>query len=188
MNTMNGPVKKYLKDLAARSPAPGGGSATAIAGAMAAGLVAMAASFTLGKIKYKSVAPRMKKILSRATALRRRLEVLCDKDIRAYRSKDLQAAVDVPAEVARVSYEVALLAQEVLYEGNSHLVTDVVLAVMMAEASFAASVFYIQANMSHAIAATPRNKKMLSALKKCLPELKKMRKNAEDHVGTSFGW
>lgn len=188
MSYMNDPVKKYLNDLAARLPAPGGGSAAALSSAMAAGLVAMAVAFTLGKKKYKRVAPRMKKIFGRATALRRRLEVLCDKDIRAYRSKDLNAAVEVPAEVARLSYEVALFAQEVLYEGNPHLATDTALAVMLAEASFTACLFYIQANLDRAIAATKPHKKLLSDLKKFLPQIKKMRRNAEDHIGTSFGW
>ena len=188
MSYMNGSVKNYLKDLAARLPAPGGGSVAALAGSMAASLVAMAAAFTIGKKKYQKVSGRMKKIESRARQLQRRLASLCDQDIRAYRSKNLKAAIMVPAEIARLSREVAILAQEVLYEGNASLATDTVLAVMLAEASFTACLFYIQVNLRHAVASTARHQKILHDLKKCLPDFKKMRKNAEDYVGTSFGW
>jgi len=188
MSYMNGSIKKYLKDLAARVPAPGGGSAAALASAMAAGLIAMAAEFTLGKKRYQRVAGRMRMVLRRATVLRRRLEVLCDRDIRAYRSKDLDAAAAVPAEVARLSYELAVLGQEVLYAGNNHLSTDAALAVMLAEASFIASLFYVQANIRCAVAPATKYGKVLSRLKRFLPRMKKMRMNAEDYIGTSFGW
>ena len=40
------PVRGFLDQLAARTPTPGGGGAAAVTGAMAAGLVAMAARFS----------------------------------------------------------------------------------------------------------------------------------------------
>ena len=49
----------FLDDLAAATPTPGGGSAAAYSGAMAAGLVAMVARLTVGKKKYADVEEQM---------------------------------------------------------------------------------------------------------------------------------
>ena len=45
-------VKEFINVLASDAPAPGGGSASALAGAMGVGLAKMVASLTLGKAKY----------------------------------------------------------------------------------------------------------------------------------------
>ncbi|MBI5145023.1 MAG: cyclodeaminase/cyclohydrolase family protein, partial [Candidatus Omnitrophica bacterium] len=45
-------LKKYSDDLAAKLPAPGGGSAAALAAAMGVSLISMVVNFTLGKPKY----------------------------------------------------------------------------------------------------------------------------------------
>ena len=46
-------IKNYLKTLKSDSPAPGGGSVSALAGAQGAGLLIMVCELTLGKEKYK---------------------------------------------------------------------------------------------------------------------------------------
>ncbi len=66
----------FLAELASGDPTPGGGSAAAYAGAMAASLVAMVARVTLGKKKYATVEDEMKGILEMAEALRIRQEEL----------------------------------------------------------------------------------------------------------------
>lgn len=45
-------VEDYLKDLMSNSPAPGGGSVSALSGAQGAALVKMVADLTIGKEKY----------------------------------------------------------------------------------------------------------------------------------------
>jgi len=185
---INGSIKKYLKDLAARTPAPGGGSAAALSVAMAAGLLAMAAGFTLGKKSFKKVSRVMRSVLTRATQIRKRAEVLLDKDIRAYQSKNFRDAFAIPAEVARLSCETAQLAEKVLCCGNPHLATDAVLAVFLAEAALTAAVFYVQVNIKYLGRGRAAQEKSLRDLKAMLPKIKKLRCNAEEFVGTSFGW
>ncbi|MBU2611342.1 MAG: glutamate formimidoyltransferase, partial [Chloroflexi bacterium] len=70
----------FLDDLAAATPAPGGGSAAAYAGALAAALVAMVARLTIGKKKYASVEAQMTEILNQAEKLRAELSVAVDED------------------------------------------------------------------------------------------------------------
>ena len=48
------PMREYLDDLAAKKPAPGGGSAAALAASMGVSLMSMVANYTAGNPKYKS--------------------------------------------------------------------------------------------------------------------------------------
>ncbi|HOU24457.1 MAG TPA: cyclodeaminase/cyclohydrolase family protein, partial [Anaerolineae bacterium] len=49
------PLNAFLDELASSAPAPGGGSAAALAGAVGAALVSMMANLTLGKKDYVNV-------------------------------------------------------------------------------------------------------------------------------------
>jgi formiminotetrahydrofolate cyclodeaminase len=72
------PVLGFLDQLAARTPSPGGGGAAAVTGAMAAGLVAMAARFSATRL------PGTGELADQADELRRRLAQLADMDAQAY--------------------------------------------------------------------------------------------------------
>ena len=72
------PVRGFLDQLAARTPTPGGGGAAAVTGAMAAGLVAMAARFSARQL------PEAGELAEEADRLRRRLAQLAEEDAQAY--------------------------------------------------------------------------------------------------------
>ncbi len=141
-------IKKYIKDLGAKIPAPGGGSVAAFSAAFAASLLKMACLFTLGKEKYKKSGPRIRKIYARLSVLAERAVFLADEDIRAYRSKDMDKAVSVPVEVALLSFELVKLAMEVLRIGNKNLSSDALLAGLLADDSFIAALNYAEINLS----------------------------------------
>ena len=63
-------LKQYLEDLAAKKPAPGGGSAAALTAAMGASLISMVINFTLGKPKYAKYESELKGILEKSEKLR----------------------------------------------------------------------------------------------------------------------
>ena len=101
------PARAFLDQLAARTPAPGGGGAAAVAGAMAAALVAMAARFSGARL------PDAGDLAAQADELRRRAAGLADLDARAYQSvlgtrgpqrrEALQAAADARDAADRVT-------------------------------------------------------------------------------------
>ena len=56
------PLQHFLDELASSKPAPGGGSASALCGAMGAALASMVARLTLGKAAYADVEPEIEKL------------------------------------------------------------------------------------------------------------------------------
>jgi methenyltetrahydrofolate cyclohydrolase len=188
MKYMDGKIKTYLKDLGSKTPAPGGGSAAALSSAMAASLLAMACGYTLGKEKYKGVSGRMKAISDKASEYKARLEKLVDLDVAAYRSKDFKKSIEVPAEVARLSYELTRMAQVVLVLGNKNLSTDAALAAALAATSFFAALSYVDINIRWAkMAPVPAGYKKLSGdLRRLRRRVLKIRKFAEADLGSYF--
>ncbi|MFZ5816549.1 MAG: cyclodeaminase/cyclohydrolase family protein [Bacillota bacterium] len=59
MRTAEQTIEAFCSQLAAGTPAPGGGAAAAVAGAMGASLVAMVAGLTVGREKYAAVQDEM---------------------------------------------------------------------------------------------------------------------------------
>ena len=133
------PVRGFLNRLAARTPTPGGGGAAAVTGAMAAGLVAMAARFSGPQL------PEAGDLADEADRLRYMASQLVDMDARAYtavlatrgpeRKEALLAAAMIPLEIAALGARVAGLAARVAEAGNPNLRGDAVTGAVLAAAS-----------------------------------------------------
>jgi formiminotetrahydrofolate cyclodeaminase len=80
----DGSVRGFLDSLADRSATPGGGSATALLGAIGASLVSMVCQLTLEKDGSGELKPQMQAVLERARVARERLTLLLDEDVRAF--------------------------------------------------------------------------------------------------------
>jgi formiminotetrahydrofolate cyclodeaminase len=141
--------------LAAREPAPGGGSAAALTGALAAALAEMAAAFA-----------ELPEHRDRATRLRARMLELAEADTRSYgpvlialrlqrsdpeREARLQAALaaaaEVPLAIAAAAAEVGELAATVA-PGNPHLLGDATAAAILAEGATHAAARLVQLNLA----------------------------------------
>ncbi|MBI5873908.1 MAG: cyclodeaminase/cyclohydrolase family protein [Candidatus Omnitrophica bacterium] len=182
---INQPIKKYLSDLAARIPTPGGGSVAALCAALASSLAAMTCRFTLGKEEYKKFETRLTKILNQSLYFEKRFASLVDEDVRAYASGDLDRAIQVPAEVCSLSYDLMKLIEEVIEKGNKRLVSDAALAAILAESSFIAGYLYIQANLKLSKGGTKRHELIVKKLRPLKKKMRAMRKKIEGYVGYS---
>src|SRR5206468_2746635 len=144
----------WLDELAAGTPAPGGGSAAALAGALAGALVAMVARLTIGRKAYAGVQQRAAEILAEADALRAQLRRLVDDDAAAYaevsaayrlpkdapgrrRAVDeaLVGAARTPLAMARGAARLAALAGEIGAIGNKNASSDAKVAAVLASAA-----------------------------------------------------
>jgi len=156
----------WLEELAGGTPAPGGGSAAALAGALAGALVAMVARLTVGRKPYAAVQPRVAEILAEADALRAQLRRLVDDDAAAYakvsaayrlpkddprrtRAADeaLIGAAQTPLAMARGAVRLLALAKEIGTIGNRNARSDALVAEALARAAVAGAVENVKVNV-----------------------------------------
>jgi len=151
-------LREYTDKLASSEPAPGGGSAAALAGVLGSALGQMAANFTAGKEKLAAVEDQVQRILGVLSRQQQELLNLTDADARAYekvgaayklpRATDeekaarqlaiqeaLRAAAEVPLAVMDACVMVLGQLEELRQVANPNLLSDVAVS---AELSFAA--------------------------------------------------
>src|SRR5437763_1696005 len=157
----------WLEDLAGGAPVPGGGSAAALAGALAGALVTMVARLTVGRKAYAAVERRAAEVLAEADTLRAELRRLVDDDAAAYTKvsaayaipKDDPArgrAIDValagaaqpPVEVARRAARLVTLAREIAGIGNKNARSDAKVAAALARAAVAGAIENVRVNVA----------------------------------------
>lgn len=175
-------LKKYLDDLAAKIPAPGGGSAAALTAALGASLISMVINFTLGKPKYLKYENELKEILYKSERLRNEFLDLVDKDVSAYQSKNIRDALDVPFMVCRLCFEGIKLCPALITKGNINLISDVGVAAFLLEAAFSSAYFNVKINLKSLC-----DKELTRVIRKELRQKEKMVKriklNTEEKVG-----
>ena len=168
---MTKPVNLFLDELASPSPAPGGGSVAALAGAMGAALTSMVCNLTIGKKKYAGVQEDMKSILAQAEDLRGKFAGLVDKDTDAFNKvmeafslpKDTEpqialrrAAINeatkeatlIPLEVMKHCIDAMALAQEVAANGNPNSVSDAGVSALLLHAACEGAALNVKINLN----------------------------------------
>ncbi len=145
-------VTEFCEVTASEAPTPGGGSISALSGALAASLAEMVANLSLPN--DGSPSPEFLAIKEKANSLQARLLTLVEKDAASFDSvmaafklpkateeeklrrkekiqEALKLASKVPLEVALVSTEIFELIPTLL-EGNQNAITDAMIAAMNA--------------------------------------------------------
>ena len=157
----------WIDELAGGAPTPGGGSAAALAGTLAAALVAMVARLTIGKKAYAGVEAQAREILAEADRLRAELRRLVDEDATAYEGVShayklpksaagraqaiddaLLAAARPPADVVKLGRRVLALAQAIEQIGNKNAVSDARVAGMLARTAIDAATENVNVNLA----------------------------------------
>ncbi len=164
-------MNAFLDELASSSPAPGGGSVAALAGALGSALTSMVCNLTIGKKKYAEVENDMKKVVGQSEDLRRRFTELIERDTQAFNKvmeafalpKDTEpqkalrnAAVKeatkeatlVPLEVMKHCIDALALAQEVASKGNTNSVSDAGVSALMLNAACEAAALNVRINLN----------------------------------------
>lgn len=182
MSYKDASLEKYLNDLSAKLPAPGGGSAAALTASLGASLISMVVNFTLGKPKYASFEEELKKILDTSEKLRQDFLHLVDLDVVAYQSKNIRDALDVPFMLSRLCFEGIKLCPPLVTKGNVNLVSDVAVAAVLLESGFTCACFNVEINLK-----ILGDKKLAKAIEKELDRKREMireiRQDTEEKVG-----
>lgn len=163
------PLRHFLDKLCSNSPEPGGGSASALTGAIAAGLAGMLAALTINKKGYEEVQSVMEESFKQATQLKEDFLDLLQKDTEAFDDaakafklpkdseeerrkreeaieRGLLKASEVPFAVMEKSLETARLASNVMKKGNEMAITDGAIAALFAEAAAIGGMINVRIN------------------------------------------
>jgi glutamate formiminotransferase len=162
-------VEPFVEQLAAPTATPGGGSASAAAGAMAAGLAVMVASMSRGKKAFLQYESQLSAAIASLTPLREQLKSAVDADadsynsvIKAYKTAKsadeksaeamietaLKGATAVPLGVAEKSHEVAQIVKLLEPITNPHMKSDLTTASALAAAAITGALANVEINLS----------------------------------------
>jgi methenyltetrahydrofolate cyclohydrolase len=163
-------VQDFIEQLASAQPTPGGGSASALAGAMSAAMVEMACNLTVGREKFRDVEADLTVVLGRARDLREALLEAVDQDTEAYSQvslayklpkstetekaertaaiqEALQYATEVPLRVAQAAHETYQLATIAVEKSNPNVASDAKVAQLLADSARDGAIANVNINL-----------------------------------------
>ena len=200
----------FLEALASADPTPGGGSAAAQAGAMAAALVAMVARLTVGKKKYADVQAEMETLAAAADSLRAEFTAAVKADAAAFdqvisaiklskgtakqesaRKKAIEKATleaaRQPLHVAGLAVSALELALNAARLGNSSAVSDAGTAGALAFAALEGAGLNVRINV-HALGTNKRGTEMLKELRALQRKAERLQTKIREQVSARGGF
>ncbi|MBS3969766.1 MAG: cyclodeaminase/cyclohydrolase family protein [Clostridia bacterium] len=162
--------REFINAVSSESPAPGGGSVAAFAGALSAALVNMVINLTVGKEKFQEHEEELKEIRKKGYELQEQLTQYVDEDTRTFnlvmeaykmpkdteeakakRSEAIQGAMkkaaELPLEVAKCCLEIIKFSDVVITRGNPNCLSDGGVGCLMAHAGLKGAIFNVQINL-----------------------------------------
>jgi len=163
-------VRDFIDELSMDSPAPGGGSVSALCGALASGLISMVANLTYGKKGYERFNYRMNEIAGQTQELKDELLRLIDLDTAAFnrvmacyrmpkKSDDekyarsiaieeaMKQATLVPLEVMKTTQKTIHLMDFVVKHGNVNSISDAGVGALCAETAVKGAAMNVRINL-----------------------------------------
>jgi Methenyl tetrahydrofolate cyclohydrolase len=164
-------VSKFLDETASNSPAPGGGSVSALAASLGAALASMVCRLTIGRNSNATVQSELESILIKSEKLRAKFTALIDEDTNAFkkviaayrlpketteqnaqRAAAIQAAYKeatvIPVQLLELCAEAVALLKIVGEKGNKNSLTDSGVAVLMLGAACDGAAMNVRINLA----------------------------------------
>ncbi len=164
-------ISEFLSQLSSNSPTPGGGTVAALSGALAASLVSMVASLTVGRKKYEGYDALYEETIGKMKQLSEQFQDMMDEDAKAFdfvmealkmpkktdeekqeRKNKLQEAfkkaTNSPVKTAEAVVKVSGFAGEMVKHGNKNAVSDAYCAIELCKAAFNMAMENVDINLS----------------------------------------
>ena len=163
-------VIEFSENLSSEEPTPGGGSASALTGALAASLVSMVCELTIDKEKYADVQEAITNVREEANSIHGQLLRAVDEDalafsvvMQAYKmpkqtekekserkaaiQRAYEKATKIPLTVAEGGLRVLELSEVAISKGNRNAVSDAGVAAGLARACVEGAVLNVRINI-----------------------------------------
>ena len=164
-------VDEFVKVLGSDAPAPGGGSASALAGAIGSALTMMVMNLTIGKKKYLEHDELSKQVLLEMTKLNKELVEIVDRDTAAFDAvsavfsmpketeedktkrrvamqEALKGATLVPFEMMDLMVQTIKLTQKVVGKSNTNAASDLGVSALNLKAGLQGAWLNVLINLS----------------------------------------
>ena len=161
-------VNQFVEETASKASVPGGGSVSAMVGALGAALMEMVANLTIGKEKYAGVQEEMQALAAEGAALHEELLAGIKKDSESFngymralklpketeeekkiRTAALQQGLkEAPLAIAESAVKIFPMAEAVVKRGNKGAVSDGLIAVMLARTAVVGALFNVKINLA----------------------------------------
>jgi len=165
-------IEKFLEAAAAKQPTPGGGSAAALAGALAATMGEMVLNYSLGKKGLENHAEKLKAGLEEFRRTREIMLELMAEDQSAYeelaaarkgtdlakRQQAIMICARVPQTIAGTAVAILELADELVEKVNQYLLSDLAVCAELAMATTRAAIYNVRVNLPDVADAQDRQK------------------------------
>jgi len=167
-------VSEFIEEVASNSPAPGGGSVSALASSIGLALTEMVGAFSNTKKKFKELDPvfqnEFNTVLDHFNEYKKEMVALIDKDTDAFnlimdafklpketdeeKELRLQAITNATIEAIKVPYRVAELSMKamnelsiILVHGNKNTLSDLGVSVLMLHAGIEGAILNVKINL-----------------------------------------
>lgn len=163
-------LRDFLDRTASKEAIPGGGSVAALSSALASALTSMVANLTVGKKDYSDVSEEMINIIGEMKVRKCEFIQLIDKDansfstvIEAYKLPEnsekarairheaiqdsMKYAAKVPLGIAIDTSKIFEMIERVVEKGNEKVVTDGLVAAMMARTAIKSALYSVRINL-----------------------------------------
>lgn len=170
MDFKNNSLESFLNVTAGKDPVPGGGSVSALCGALSAALAEMVCGLTIGRKKYADVQERVEALVAPLNDVRNFFLHAIEEDAEAYNvvfdayklpktteqeveqrnaaiQNALKVAAEVPLKVAEKAVETLENVRIVARLGNKNAITDACVAAMCARTAALGAILNVKINL-----------------------------------------
>ncbi len=201
-------IGSFISQLSSKEPVPGGGGVSALTGALAASLVQMVCSLTVGKKKYADVETEIVEVSEKLETLKQRLLSCMEEDAIAFAplskayglpkdteeelkvreetlSKCLFDAALPPLHICETAAELAPLIKTVAEKGSTLAVSDAGCAAALATSAIKAASLNVYVNtrlMKNRETAEELNARVGKIINEALPELEAIYENVQSRL------
>ena len=203
-NLINLKVAEFSNEVSSDSPAPGGGSVSALSGSLSASLVAMVSNLTFGKKEYENKKRTIEKIGCDAQKIKKELNLLIDSDTDAFNmimesfrlpkktieekaARDMKIekatinAIEIPFKVMELSMKSLKLSKKIAKIGNKNSLSDSGVSSEMAFSAINGAYMNVLINLKE-LANDDYVKKMNKKSNTLIKEANKIIKECRDYI------